>query len=189
MATHSSILAWKVPRDVCGIQSMGSQRVGHDWTCIRNKNEHHYLRYSYFIFPRKVVTKSRAFLASDDTLRLRNDVLHISMSTPSSFCYCCQTGRVMEFLTSLLLCLHILPALFVLDQVSLPSQRVVFVSVAKCVCCIVYAFRISQAAFYLLILSCLVCPLHLSQYNKFHESIMLWEKSVLWKEIQILKNF
>ena len=73
MATHSSILAWKVPRDVCGIQSMGSQRVGHDWTCIRNKNEHHYLRYSYFIFPRKVVTKSRAFLASDDTLRLRND--------------------------------------------------------------------------------------------------------------------
>ena len=123
MATHSSILAWKVPRGVCGIQSMGSQRVGHDWTCIRNKNEHHYLRYSYFIFPRKVVTKSRAFLASDDTLRLRNDVLHISMSTPSSFCYCCQTGRVMEFLTSLLLCLHILPALFVLDQVSLPSTK------------------------------------------------------------------
>ena len=30
MATHSSILAWKVPRGVCGIQSMGSQRVGHD---------------------------------------------------------------------------------------------------------------------------------------------------------------
>ena len=33
MATHSSILAWKVPwmEDPGGLQSMGSQRVGHDW--------------------------------------------------------------------------------------------------------------------------------------------------------------
>ena len=32
MATHSSILAWKVPRteEPGGLQSMGSQRVGHD---------------------------------------------------------------------------------------------------------------------------------------------------------------
>ena len=31
MATHSSILAWKIP---CtgGLQSVGSQRVGHDWS-------------------------------------------------------------------------------------------------------------------------------------------------------------
>ena len=33
MATHSSILAWKTPRieEPGGIQSMGSQSVGHDW--------------------------------------------------------------------------------------------------------------------------------------------------------------
>ena len=33
MATHSSILAWRIPwtEDPGGIQSMGSQRVGHDW--------------------------------------------------------------------------------------------------------------------------------------------------------------
>ena len=33
MATHSSILAWKIPwREEPGrLQSMGSQRVGHDW--------------------------------------------------------------------------------------------------------------------------------------------------------------
>ena len=33
MATHSSILAWKIPRteETSGLQSMGSQRVGHDW--------------------------------------------------------------------------------------------------------------------------------------------------------------
>ena len=32
MATHSSILAWEVPRteEPGGLQSMGSQKVGHD---------------------------------------------------------------------------------------------------------------------------------------------------------------
>ena len=32
MATHSSILAWKIPwtGEAGGLQSMGSQRVGHD---------------------------------------------------------------------------------------------------------------------------------------------------------------
>ena len=33
MATHSSILAWDIPwtEEPGGLQSMGSQRVGHDW--------------------------------------------------------------------------------------------------------------------------------------------------------------
>ena len=33
MATHSSTLAWKIPcrEEPGGLQSMGSQRVGHDW--------------------------------------------------------------------------------------------------------------------------------------------------------------
>ena len=33
MATHCSILAWRIPRteDPGGLQSMGSQRVGRDW--------------------------------------------------------------------------------------------------------------------------------------------------------------
>ena len=31
MATHSSVLAWRIPRDSPGgLPSMGSQRVGHD---------------------------------------------------------------------------------------------------------------------------------------------------------------
>ena len=32
MATHSSILAWRIPwtEDPCGLQSMGSQKVVHD---------------------------------------------------------------------------------------------------------------------------------------------------------------
>ena len=33
MATHSSTLAWKIPwtEEPCRLQSMASQRVGHDW--------------------------------------------------------------------------------------------------------------------------------------------------------------
>ena len=33
MATHSSILVWKTPwaEEPCGLQSMGSQRIRHDW--------------------------------------------------------------------------------------------------------------------------------------------------------------
>ena len=33
MATHSSILAWRIPwtKEPCGLQFMGLQRVGHDW--------------------------------------------------------------------------------------------------------------------------------------------------------------
>ena len=32
-ATHFSILAWRIPRtkEPGGLQSMGSQRVGHEW--------------------------------------------------------------------------------------------------------------------------------------------------------------
>ena len=33
MATHTSVLAWRIPRteEPGGLQSVGSQRVGHDW--------------------------------------------------------------------------------------------------------------------------------------------------------------
>ena len=38
MATHSSILAWKIPwtEEPGGLQSMGSQRVGYDWVTKHN---------------------------------------------------------------------------------------------------------------------------------------------------------
>ena len=37
MTTQSNILAWKFPwtEEFGGLQSMGPQRVGHDWACIR----------------------------------------------------------------------------------------------------------------------------------------------------------
>ena len=54
MATHSNILAWKTPwtEESGGVQSLGSQRVGHDWVA----NTHYYgilsivmRRYSLFL--------------------------------------------------------------------------------------------------------------------------------------------
>ena len=40
MATHSSILAWRIPwtEEPTGLQSMGSQRVGHN--LVTNKDPH-----------------------------------------------------------------------------------------------------------------------------------------------------
>ena len=34
MATHSSVLAWRIPgtEEPCGVPSMGSHRVGHNWS-------------------------------------------------------------------------------------------------------------------------------------------------------------
>ena len=44
-ATHSSILAWRIPwtEEPSGLQSMGSQRVGHDWATNTHTHTHqHY---------------------------------------------------------------------------------------------------------------------------------------------------
>ena len=39
MATHSSILAWRIPwtKETGGLQSMGLQRDGHDWATNTRK--------------------------------------------------------------------------------------------------------------------------------------------------------
>ena len=41
MATHPSILAWRIPwtEEPSGGQSMGSQRVGHDWAHMQSTAE------------------------------------------------------------------------------------------------------------------------------------------------------
>ena len=40
MATHSSIIAWRIPgtEDTGGLQSIGSQRVRHDWSDLAQHN-------------------------------------------------------------------------------------------------------------------------------------------------------
>ena len=50
MATHSSILAWRIPwtEKPCGLQSMGLQRVIHDW--MTNTSTFHFFMF-FFLFP------------------------------------------------------------------------------------------------------------------------------------------
>ena len=42
MATHSSNLAWKIPwtEEPGGLQSVGTQRVRHDWATEQQQNQH-----------------------------------------------------------------------------------------------------------------------------------------------------
>ena len=41
MATHSSMLAWEIPwtEEPGGLQSMGSQRVGHNWVIKQQQKQ------------------------------------------------------------------------------------------------------------------------------------------------------
>ena len=63
MATHSSILAWKIPwmEEPGGLQSMGSQRVRHDWaTSLKGRTKTTYkvpeMVQSQMVASNKVVT-------------------------------------------------------------------------------------------------------------------------------------
>ena len=60
MATHSSILAWRVPwmEESGGLQSMGLQRVGHDWAIFT------------FTFPGNSVVKNPPASARDVGLNI-----------------------------------------------------------------------------------------------------------------------
>ena len=46
MATHSSILAWRIPwtEEPGRLQSMGSQRVRHDWSILARMHQHTFLK-------------------------------------------------------------------------------------------------------------------------------------------------
>ena len=53
MATHSSILAWRIPwtEEPGGLQSVGSQRVGHDWATSLSLSQSLALRPAAFSSP------------------------------------------------------------------------------------------------------------------------------------------
>ena len=46
MAPHSGILAWRIPgtEEPVGLQSTGSQRVGHDWSDLAQKWINYYVK-------------------------------------------------------------------------------------------------------------------------------------------------
>ena len=73
MATHPSILAWEIPRtEKSGeLQSMGSQRVGHN--CA--KTEHAYTLFFFFFFFFSFVCSE--ILNKDDILHIEGLSLHL----------------------------------------------------------------------------------------------------------------
>ena len=65
MATHSSVLAWRIPRteELGGLQSMGLQRVRHDWVT----NTSTFQQWNTYIY-----TMKRHFLISVNYMMIHN---------------------------------------------------------------------------------------------------------------------
>ena len=55
MATHSSILAWRIPwtNEPGGLQSMGSQRVGHDLAAKQSIHTHTHTHTHTYVYERE----------------------------------------------------------------------------------------------------------------------------------------
>ena len=51
MATHSSVLAWRIPGtgEPGGLPSMGSHRVGHDWSNLAVAAPNNYRKFNYIL--------------------------------------------------------------------------------------------------------------------------------------------
>ena len=62
MATHHSILAWRIPwtKEPCGLQSIGSQRVGHDWSDLVCTCTHKETQGTWWSWPRILCSKTTA---------------------------------------------------------------------------------------------------------------------------------
>ena len=88
MATHSSVLAWRIPGvgEPCGLPSMGSHRVGHDWSDV-----------------------AAIYMFQSYSLKSSHPRLHPQSPKVCSLClclFCCLTYRVIAtiFLHSIYMC-------------------------------------------------------------------------------------
>ena len=90
MATHSSILAWKIPwtKEPGRLQSLGSQRVGHDWATSLHFISLHLYCMSPPVHPYGTAYSSFSIMSSL-TFRLLYRLLTLCM-IPSCCCFCCQ---------------------------------------------------------------------------------------------------
>ena len=88
MATHSSVLAWRIPGtgEPGGLRSMGSHRVGHDWSDLAAAAAAaaYYYHYHYWCFPSfylvKISCKDCMILA----LKSGSSELHFGLNYSSS---------------------------------------------------------------------------------------------------------
>ena len=68
MATHSNILAWRIPwtEEPSGLQSIGSQRVGHDWSDLAYTHDHVFWFLTLYILYNTFVPQEAENLESED---------------------------------------------------------------------------------------------------------------------------
>ena len=85
MATHSSVLAWRIPGtgEPCGLPSMGSHRVGHDWNDSSSSSSSPYnsdcvMICSYYLILRVFwdPLKLRLYMPVDLNVVFNNHYLH-----------------------------------------------------------------------------------------------------------------
>ena len=79
MATHSSILAWRIPwkEEPGGLQSTGSQRVGHDWATSLILNGLLYIFIYYLYDISNINNKIRLYGAVFSVYVGRSQLLHM----------------------------------------------------------------------------------------------------------------
>ena len=93
IATHSSILAWRIPQteEPGGLQSMGSHRVGHDWGTER----------AHTHAPSLTVSTANPGLLTDNMKRSENETVSHSVVSnslrPHGLTEACQVPLSMEF--------------------------------------------------------------------------------------------
>ena len=64
MATHSGVLAWRIPgmAKPGGLPSMGSHRVGHDWSDLAMYSTENYIQYLIINHNRKESEKEYIYI-------------------------------------------------------------------------------------------------------------------------------
>jgi len=96
MATHSSILAWRIPwtEESGGLQSTGAQRVGHDWVPNIHTHTHTHVNYTS-IKMEKIQLSSVQLFSWSDSLRphgLQHARLPCQSSTPRACSNSCPSS-------------------------------------------------------------------------------------------------
>ena len=106
IATHSSTLAWKIPwaEEPGRLQSMGSHRVGHDWSDLAAAAAAMHNNYLYLVTPTDTISFSSqmsfplwdlsptqliAFLDLIPFLHFFPRAYHRSLTSAVMFCCCC----------------------------------------------------------------------------------------------------
>ena len=63
MATHSSVLAWRIPGmgEPGGLPSMGSHRVGHDWSDLEEVRRQHIKKQRHYFVNKSLSSQGNGF--------------------------------------------------------------------------------------------------------------------------------